>query len=1128
MHLPSRFYRFAMPRLALSLFLAAGLLFVRAPFGAAAQQTADTTEDAAAEEGLPLEAERRFSFETQEGSWMSLDVHPDGRSLVFDLMGDLYQLPTGGGEAEPLTRGMAFDSQPRISPDGERVLFVSDRSGSENLWSFELGGTDTTQITTGTGHLYQSPTWAPDGDYVVASRSAGLGTSKLRLFPAGGGSGTALVSEPEGLKMMGAAFGESPRRIWYAERMDSWDYNAQFPQYQLAVYDRETGERHQRSSRFGSAFRPTLSPDGKWLVYGTRHDEHTGLRLRNRETGAERWLAYPVQHDEQESRATLDVLPGMSFTPDSEALVASYGGKIWRLPIEEGGEAEEIPFTAQVDQPVGPNLTDFQYPVEDDPTFAVRQIRDAVPSPSGDRLAFTALDQLYVMDYPGGSPERVADLNEGVGMHSPAWSPDGNAIAFVMWSEEGNGQIRRVSVGSGAQQMQTLTRQSAYYRDLAWSPDGERLVAIRSAAQAFQSETGTTGSELIQIPASGGAVERVTLADDLSDPHFTEDPDRVYAYSDERGLLSMRFDGTDVQTHLQITGGTLPGADEPLRASTALMGPNGDWALAQVVNDLYVVDVPYVGGETPTLSVSDPEQASFPVRQLTDIGGQFPAWGPEGQRVHWSIGNAHFVYDLQQARRMEEEREADQQQGDDAETDEEGYEPSSQRIQVTAERDLPTGSSAVLRGARVIPMAGDGDVIENADVVIEGNRIAAVGPRGSVDVPRGAEVIDVSGKTIMPGLVDAHSHLRPPGGVHKRQVWQYLANLSYGVTTTHDPQTGTTDVLTYGDLVRSGRIRGPRIYSTGPGIFRNEQVESLGHARDVMRRYSEYYDTETIKMYLSGNRQQRQWLLQAAREQRITPTTEGGLDFRLGLTMLIDGYPGHEHNFPVYPLYRDVVELTARAGMNYTPTLLVTYGGPWAENYFYTTRDVHDNDKLNRFTPHHELDQRVMQRPWFHEDRQSFDEHAQFVADLVEAGGRVGVGGHGQLQGLGTHWELWAMASGGLANRDALRAATLFGAEFIGRGQDLGSIEEGKLADLLVLNENPLRDLRHTTDLRYVMKGGRLYDAETLDEVYPRERPLGEVWWEGRVPQAEGLPGLGEDAGAMGGDPLEEGALEQE
>ncbi|MFP6572007.1 MAG: amidohydrolase family protein, partial [Vicinamibacterales bacterium] len=371
-----------------------------------------------------------------------------------------------------------------------------------------------------------------------------------------------------------------------------------------------------------------------------------------------------------------------------------------------------------------------------------------------------------------------------------------------------------------------------------------------------------------------------------------------------------------------------------------------------------------------------------------------------------------------------------------------------------------------------------------------------------------ARIFDVSGTTIVPGFVDTHAHMRPTFGVHKAQPWAYLANLAYGVTTTRDPQTGTTDVLTYGDLVETGSIVGPRIYSTGPGVFSAEQIKDLDHARDVLSRYSDYYDTKTIKMYTSGNRQQRQWILMAAREQELLPTTEGALDMKYNIEMMLDGYPGQEHSFPIFPIYKDVVRLTAETGLAYTPTLLVSYGGPFGENYFYTRENPHDDQKLRRFTPHSVLDGSTRRRGagvdagpggWFRDEEYVFEDHAKGIKAIVEAGGRVGVGSHGQLQGLGYHWELWAMQSGGLSEYDALRTATILGAEAIGLDGDLGTIEPGKLADLVVLEENPLDNIRHTNTIRYVMKNGRLYYGDTLNERWPDERTL-EITWQSDEP----------------------------
>jgi hypothetical protein len=438
------------------------------------------------------------------------------------------------------------------------------------------------------------------------------------------------------------------------------------------------------------------------------------------------------------------------------------------------------------------------------------------------------------------------------------------------------------------------------------------------------------------------------------------------------------------------------------------------------------------------------------------------------------------------------------------------YKPAETRIKVTLPRDVPRGS-VVLRGGRVVTMKGH-QILENADIVITDNRIVAVGPRDSVEVPDGARVIDVAGKTVTPGFVDTHYHaqwLVPE--VHPAQAWQYLTNLSYGVTTTRDPQTGSTDILSYQDRVEIGGMVGPRIYSTGPGVFITEAIRDADHAKTVLKRYSQYYDTKTLKMYMSGNRQQRQWIIAAAKELELMPTTEGGLDFKLELTHALDGYPGIEHSLPVTPIFDDVIQLFKASQTTNSPTLLVSYGGPFGENYFYATEEVHDNPKMRRFAPEASLDARSRRRGagaggspgaagWFHEEEYVFRKHAEFVKQMLDDSARVGVGSHGQLQGLGYHWELWAMGSGGASPHDILRAATILGAEAIGFGKDLGSIEPGKLADLLVFDADPLADLRHSVGIRYVMKNGRLYEGETLDEVWPRQRPLPTPPWRNQAP----------------------------
>lgn len=820
------------PRTLLAPLLATLLAVLLLPAALVAQEEEDG-DDA----GLPLPVDRTIPIALDEGTWMSVDVSPDGGTIVFDYLGDLFLLPVEGGEATQLTSGLAFDAQPRFSPDGERIVFTSDRDGGQNIWIMAVDGSDTVQVSEGGANRAESPEWTPDGEYVVASMGGfrGGGLPNLHLFHAEGGSGVELVDD-DGEKNLGAAFGPDGRWIWYARRNGDWTYNAPMPQYQLAVYDRETGESYTRTSRWGSGFRPTLSPDGRWLVYGTRHDAETGLRIRDLETGEERWLAYPVQNDDQESRATLDVLPGMSFTPDSRALVASWGGKLWRVPVGQDGapgDAAEIPFRVDYELALGP-VVDFDYPVEDTPTFTVSQIRDPVASPDGSRIAFTALNRLWVADADGTDPRRLTGEgpvdDTGVTEHFPAWSPDGSRIAYVTWEGEA-GHVYAVAADGG--EPTRLSAEAASWVTPAWTPDGSRLVLLRDVARAYRESAGGFGSgspdptEIVWLPATGGPSDAtlVAPADDRNGPHFVEGSERLYLYDgDEEALVSIRLDGTDERQHIKVVGPQPPGADEGLDPDAIVMAPRGDQAMAYINSQIYTVTVPRAG-EAPTVNVGSPDDAAFPARKLTDMGGDFPSWSADGGTVHYALGNAFFSHDLA---------------AHDADST---YAPTEVRVTIDAPRDIPRGT-VVLRGATVLTMAADGSgvpaVVEDADVVVTDNRIAAVGARGEVEVPAGAEVRDVSGRVIVPGFVDTHAHMRPSYQVHRTDVWPYLANLAYGVTTTRDAQPSSPDHLTYADRVRAGELIGPRVYSTGRGVFWETDIDSIEKARDILRKYAEY------------------------------------------------------------------------------------------------------------------------------------------------------------------------------------------------------------------------------------------------------------------------------------------------
>ncbi len=550
--------------------------------------------------------------------------------------------------------------------------------------------------------------------------------------------------------------------------------------------------------------------------------------------------------------------------------------------------------------------------------------------------------------------------------------------------------------------------------------------------------------------------------------------------------------------------------------------------MAQINNEIYEFTIPKTG-KVVNVSLADAGSAQWPARKLTTLGGEFPAWEADGKKVHWSLGNAHFIFDIEAAEAFDDSVKAAKKHIADsiatakvdttkpkadtsllttakikadssgkkiAKKGDDEYKALETQVKVYYTRDEPQGV-VLFKNARIITMEGE-ETIENGDILVENNRIKAIGKTGTLTVPANAKVIDATGKTIVPGFVDTHAHMWPQWSVHKSQVWKYAINLAYGVTTTRDPQTSSTDVLTYADEVDAGKVFGPRIYSTGPGVgYWDYNIKDSAQAEDVLSQYSKYYHTHYIKMYLSGNRQQRQWIIMAARNQQLMPTTEGGLNIKLNITNMLDGYPGHEHAIPVYPLYSDLIKSIAQSQMCVTPTFIVSYGGPWAENFYWETENPYHDPKLQYFMPYEELagKTRRVKAGWFMPEEQVFPKHAKSMKALVEAGGLAGIGSHGEFNGIGYHWEMWAMQSGGMRPLDVLRVATILGATGLGLDKDLGSLKAGKLADMVILDKNPLDNIRNTNSVVYVMKNGRLYDGNTCNEVYPGQRALDRSDW---------------------------------
>ena len=1026
---------------------------------------------------------KTFNLNTDEGTWMNLDISPDGKTIVFDMLGDIYTMPVTGGKAKALRTGLAFEVQPRYSPDGTYISFTSDAEGGNNIWVMTADGQNAKAITKEKYRLLNNAVWTPDGKSLVARKhytsERSVGAGEMWQYPLVGSAGLQITKRKNDQQDVNdPSISPDGRYLYYAEDMypgGFFQYNKD-PNSQIYVikqYDFTTGKTKTITGGPGGAARPIISRDGKNLAFVKRIREQTVLYIHDLATGEEKPIYFDLDKDQQEAWAVFGVYPYFSWMPNNRDLVFWSAGKINSINIDSK-VIKNIPF--EIDISIKLTETHQVKRKAFTENFLSKMIKDVKTSPNGNTIIFTSLGHIYKKTLPNGIPTRISNLSDFEA--DPSFSPDGKSVLFVTWNDENLGAIYSIKLdGSG---LKKLTKQKGIYRTPVYDGSGSKIAYRKESGNGDQGFDFTKMTGIYTMNYTGSYPKRISESGEF--PQFSEDNKRVFFQTGgaffgnlTKKLKSVDLSGNDEKSHFTSK-----------LANRIVPSPDNKWVAIIHLHKVYIA--PFIqNGQEINLDI---KTKSFHVESLSEEAGIDIHWGSSNKKVHWTLGGEYFTKNL-----------IDNTKDPFAKTNLDSSKATSSSINLTVKSDVPEGIIA-FTNARLIIMNGN-KVIEEGTIIINQNKIDTIGTSEKIAIPEGAKVYDMKGKTIMPGIVDVHAHVGAfRNGLSTQKHWQFYANLAFGVTTSHDPSVHTKAAFTLEELQKSGQTVGPRLFSTGFILYGAEGdfkavVNNLEDARFAIER-TKAFGAKSVKSYNQPRREQRQQIMQAAKELGVNVVPEGGSNFYSNMSMIFDGHTGIEHNIPVNPVYKDVLSLWSNSKTGYTPTLIVNYGGMNGEMFFYEESNVWENQTLLKYTPRYVIDTRSRHRIKI--PRKEYENGhiltSKTVTDLSKMGVKVNLGAHGQLQGLGAHWELWMLHQGGMSNLEALKAATINGAEYIGIGDELGTLEVGKLADLIILDKNPLENIRHSNTVTHTMINGRLYDVTTMNEIGNYNTPRTKFYWE--------------------------------
>ena len=978
---------------------------------------------------------KTITIRAREGTTLSFDISPDGRAIVFDLLGQLWLVPASGGPARMLTnavRDVAEDLDPSFSPDGSRLVFRGERNGRTGLWLLSLDSDRPQQLTQlpnpdgFDGHA----SWSPDGRLIAFARavppdsanprgrfvimSLHVGSRTLRELSITGIPGR-FVSDP--------VWQPGGKEIAFVTRMPLGEQGGRV--WMVAA---SGGQARPITDESVRALFPNFSADGRRLAYFAV-DSAGKMQIWVQEIANGKVAAQaPIRVTNH-----ADVTPTrIRWTPDGSALLYSADGRLWKANIS-GGEPKEIPFTAQLSiKQRRPTLPQARLP-EPGQQASARGFMGIALAPDGRRIGMLALGKFWIIPVDGGSPRAVADVPFEAS--SLAWSPDASEVA---WSAGVADQedLFATNVATGA--TRRVTALAGREGNPTYSPDGRHLAFVH---------------------AKDDGVLRVVdaRASDVADLAQTRD----------LGSIGLNWTSAPQWS---------PESDGLLVSGTATTGPASRAIFVSL------------SGQRQTLT-------RFPNAPI------FLQWTPQHSIIfvrHDRLWEAPFDHNGLRS----EPRAMGTDAALYASTSRDGEvlfvssgglrlrspQGTERRIGWPLSYTPRIAEPTLIRNVRVIDGNG-GPATDPRDILIEGGRIKQITPAGRLSGD-GVRVIDAAGRFVIPGLIDLHAHLDWP---YLLPGWPY-----FGITTVRDQGASMARMVAYSDAIVAGIFPGPRI---GYGGF--QFYSDWGFDGDQWRGIEPEYDLSHIRRAVDlaeafgaqhiKTRTFRRWDINARmiteahrRGMRVTghcshllPLVAAGMDAKEHIGMC-------EARGNTY-MYDDLIQLFRAANIGVVPT--ITYLD-FAVRLNEQPEMLNQDAELAPFVPSREsfgwmLELSVERRKEWRDEAQRARETTN---KLSRAGVTIGTGTDIWQIPTGIHMELEQLVAAGLSATQAIQAGTAGAARILGAEKDLGTIEVGKWADLVLLDADPLADIRNTRRIWNVMQNGRLVDrAGVLKVMRPRQ-----------------------------------------